>query len=48
MNVLAHMNAGKHEQVVFAQDLKAGRRAIIGDPQRRHRGGDSTLLKRSC
>jgi leucine dehydrogenase len=29
MNVLAHMNAGKHEQVVFAQDPKAGLRAII-------------------
>jgi glutamate dehydrogenase/leucine dehydrogenase len=29
MNVLAQMNAGKHEQVVFVQDLEAGLRAII-------------------
>ncbi len=29
MNVLAQMNTGKHEQVVFVQDLDAGLRAII-------------------
>jgi glutamate dehydrogenase/leucine dehydrogenase len=29
MNVLAQMNTGKHEQVVFVQDLGAGLRAII-------------------
>jgi leucine dehydrogenase len=29
MNVLAHMNAGRHEQVVFVQDMEAGLRAII-------------------
>jgi leucine dehydrogenase len=29
MNVLARMNTGKHEQVVFVQDVEAGLRAII-------------------
>jgi len=29
MNVLAQMNTGKHEQVVFVQDLETGLRAII-------------------
>jgi leucine dehydrogenase len=29
MNVLARMNTGEHEQVVFVQDLEAGLRAII-------------------